>query len=81
MVLRGRVNNGVVVLEDASALPDGAEVSVSCPVTLDTVDENMTAQQRELLLSELERLRNLPNENPGDRVDASEHDRVLYGNP
>ncbi len=28
MVFRGRVKNGVVVLEDPKALPEGAEVSV-----------------------------------------------------
>ena len=32
MVIRGRVRNGVVVLDNPSALPEGAEVTVSYPV-------------------------------------------------
>ena len=78
MVIRGRVKNGVVVLDDASALPEGAEVSVSYPAALN--QDEMTDEERRRLLSELDRLRSLPNENPGDNFDASEHDRVLYGN-
>jgi len=31
MVIRGRVRNGVVVLQGGPALPDGLEVTVSCP--------------------------------------------------
>ena len=31
MVIRGRVKNGVIVLDNASALPEGAEVSISYP--------------------------------------------------
>jgi len=34
MVVSGRVHNGVVVLEDASALPEGAAVSVTYPASL-----------------------------------------------
>ncbi len=30
MVIHGHVHNGVVVLEDGAALPEGAEVTVSC---------------------------------------------------
>lgn len=32
MVVRGRVQNGVVVLPDDVALPEGTEVFVVCPV-------------------------------------------------
>jgi hypothetical protein len=81
MVIRGRVTNGVVVLDDASALPEGAEVSVSYPAAHDKSSEEMSEMQRRGLLGELERLRSLPNENPGDDFDAVEHDRLLYGNP
>ncbi len=31
MVIRGRVKNGVIVLDSTSALPEGAEVSISYP--------------------------------------------------
>lgn len=34
MVIRGRVKNGVIVLDDPSALPEGREVSVSYPAAL-----------------------------------------------
>jgi hypothetical protein len=33
MVIPGRVHNGVVVLEGASALPEGAAVTVTYPAT------------------------------------------------
>ena len=32
MVIRGRVKNGVIVVDDPSAFPEGAEVHVSYPV-------------------------------------------------
>jgi hypothetical protein len=32
MVIKGRVRNGVVVLESGSGLPEGAEVAVSYPL-------------------------------------------------
>ncbi len=34
MKIRGRVHNGVVVLEDGATLPEGAMVTVSCDVVL-----------------------------------------------
>jgi hypothetical protein len=34
MVIKGRVRNGVVVLENGSALPEGAEVAVSYPAPI-----------------------------------------------
>ena len=81
MVIRGRVKNGVIVVDDPTALPEGAEVSVSYPAVLNEASDKMVEEQRRSLLAEFERLRNLPNENPGDKFDAAEHDRVLYGNP
>jgi hypothetical protein len=36
MVIQGRVHNGVVVLEGAAALPEGAAVTVSYPAFTNT---------------------------------------------
>ena len=79
MVLHGRVANGVIVIEGNLPLPEGAAVSVSYPAAPLDQSAQVSLNGRQAALDELERLRNLPNENPGDDFDAADHDRELYG--
>ena len=68
MTYRGKVQHGVVVLEDAKALADGTEVRV------ERIDADQPALS-ESLLKLAGRAKGLPN-------DASRnHDHYLYGTP
>jgi hypothetical protein len=79
MVVPGRVENGVVVFEGGPMLPEGADVSIFYPAALTDGPSNSRDHGQSAVVRELERLRNLPNENPGDPFDAADHDRELYG--
>ena len=84
MVARGRVQNGVVVLEEGVRLPEGTAVTVlpepdvfesEVGVPSDRMTEDELRRYREALAE----IDSLPNENPGDTFSGAEHDRVLYG--
>jgi hypothetical protein len=79
MEIPGRVQNGVVVLENGSSLPDGTEVKVSVCDEAVRARDAMTAEERRRYLRALARIDAVPNENPGDTFGGAEHDRVLYG--
>jgi len=79
MVIRGRVQNGVIVLEDQVSLPEGAEVAVELCAAPEARGERMSEEQRQRLREVLQDFESLPNENPGDTFSGADHDRVLYG--
>ena len=79
MVIRGRIENGVVVLPSDVSLPEGTEVTVVVRAAPEAAGDVMTEQQRRRLREALRRIESLPNENPGDTFSGADHDRVLYG--
>jgi hypothetical protein len=81
MVIRGRIQNGVVVLDTAAAVPEGTEVSVVFPPAPEAANETMPDAERQRVLQIMDRIAALPDENPGDTFSGADHDRVLYGAP
>jgi hypothetical protein len=79
MVIRGRVQNGVVVLENDTSLPEGMEVTVVASAAIEAASDTMSEEQRKRYLEALRRIDALPNENPNDAFSGADHDRVLYG--
>jgi hypothetical protein len=70
MTYRGRVSNGVVVLEGVPPLPDGTMVSVE-PIEI--------AEQPPTIWDKLMRLSGRVEDLPDDA--AANHDHYLYGAP
>ncbi len=79
MVIHGRVQNGVVVLENEVSLPEGTEVTVVVRAPAEATGERMSDEQRRRLREARRHFESLPNENPGDTFSGADHDRVLYG--
>ena len=85
MVIPGRVQNGVVVLENSISLPEGTEVTVS--VRAEAVSapaestDRMSEDERRRIRAIMDRIAALPDENPGDTFSGADHDKVLYGKP
>jgi|CXWL01.1.fsa_nt_gi predicted DNA-binding antitoxin AbrB/MazE fold protein len=79
MVIRGRIENGVVVFQPGVSLPDGTEVSVVVGDAAKGAVHKMTEEQRRHLREALKHFESLPDENPGDAFRAADHDQVLYG--
>ena len=76
MTYRGRVKNGVVVLDDPTALPDGAEVSIR---QVRSAKRRGKGQRR---LTLYERLKPVIGKAKGFPPDASLNvDHYLYGAP
>jgi hypothetical protein len=81
MVIRGRIHNGVVVLETNTPLQEGMEVTVVVPAaSVGSIDTLSEAEQRRIL-EIMDHIAALPDENPGDTFSGADHDRVLYGAP
>ena len=84
MVARGRVQNGVVVLEEGVRLPEGAAVTVLpepgvSESKVGVPPDRMTEDELRRYRQALAEIQALPNENPGDTFSGADHDRVLYG--
>ena len=79
MVIRGRVENGVVILEQNTTVPDGTEVTVIISSNFNGSPEAMTDVERQKYREALDRLDALPNERPDDDFSGKHHDRALYG--
>ncbi len=79
MIIRGRVQDGVVVLENEVSLPEGTPVTVVVRAEPETMSERMSNEQRRALRETRQHFEALPNENPGDPFTGADHDRVLYG--
>jgi|HubBroStandDraft_6_1064221.scaffolds.fasta_scaffold1707066_1 hypothetical protein len=81
MVIRGRIQNGVVVLDAGADVPEGTEVSVTVPVAPQPANEVLPEAERQRILAVMDRIAAMPDENPGDTSSGRDHDRVLYGAP
>ena len=76
MPYHGHVENGVVVLDDAAKLPDGAQVQV------DLVPDQADAVQAELGPTLYERLESVIGKASGLPADAASNvEHYLYGQP
>lgn len=76
MTYRGHVENGVILLEDAPTLPEGAELEIR------VVAEELAEPQDQAVPSLYERLRPVIGMAKGLPADASENvDHYLYGHP
>ncbi len=78
VIVRGRVQNGVVVLEAAS-VPEGTEVAVVVPVGPSPASPAVPEAERQRIREVMDRIAVLPDEKPGDRFSGADHDKVLYG--
>lgn len=74
MVIRGRVNGGVVVLDDPKALPDGALVRIE-PLAEQLAEESDGRTVWDSLLEWSGCAKGLPSDL------AEQHDHYLYGTP
>ena len=82
MIARGRVQNGVVVLDDNVRLPDGTLVVVwpETPVsTQSATQESSPEEQHRRLLEAIDRIAALPLEGSSEPFRGADHDQVLYG--
>lgn len=78
MTYRGRIQNGVVVLEAGATIPEQTSVVV-IPET--PPDEGLVEPSRQQLLSQIARIATLPLEGSDDGFSGADHDQVLYGKP
>jgi hypothetical protein len=81
MVIRGRVQNGMIALESDILLPDGTEVVVTVRTGANADVDSMSEQDRRGVREIMDRIAALPDENPGDSFSGADHDRVLYAEP
>ncbi len=82
MVARGRVQNGVIVLENGVRLPEGTAVTVLPDSELarrdvDAVNDRMSDEERHALVAAFARIAVLPTEGSTEPFSARDHDRVL----
>ncbi|HEV8132113.1 MAG TPA: hypothetical protein VGQ81_12730 [Acidobacteriota bacterium] len=85
MAVRGRVQNGVVVLADGVRLPEGTAVTV----VPESVTEQPTPEGEGRILEEehrrvleiIDRIAALPIEGPKEPFSGADHDKILYGKP
>ncbi len=76
MVFRGHVENGAIHLDDAPALPEGADVEVRL------LSQDLAAGHDEEMPSVLETLKDFVGKAKGLPPDMSiNHDHYLYGMP
>lgn len=78
MTLRGKVKDGVIVLEGGASLPDGTEVTISAPAPSSGPDKSVE-EMKQKLLDLLQRIESEPCDLPSDL--AENHDHYLYGLP
>lgn len=83
-MVTGRVENGVVVLQDGAVLPEGTNVLVvpepaSEQAGLTETRDAISEQELQRVLSVLDRIASLPIEGSPERFSSAGHDRILYG--
>jgi hypothetical protein len=81
MVIRGRIQNGVVAFGSDVSLPEGMEVTVVIPAPSESGTESLPEAERKRISHIMDRIAALPDENPGDTFSGADHDKVLYGEP
>ena len=81
MVIRGRIQNGVVVLEAGIAAPEGAEVTVVVPAAPEPASKEILDAKQERVLQIMDRIAALPIEGADTPFSGADHDNLLYGKP
>ena len=82
MVIRGRIQNGVVVLDAPASVPEGTEVDVVVPAAPEAANEPIFVDaERQRVLQIMDRIAALPIEGMTDPFTGADHDKVLYGKP
>ena len=79
MVVRGRVKNGVIVLDDAVSLPEGAQVEVVVCSQPSQAGETMSSAEHERVKELLDRIAAMPIEGSDEPFSGADHDSILYG--
>ena len=82
MTLQGTIQNGVVVLDRATDLPEGTPVTVfvTPPQTAAPREqlERMSEVERLRVLAIIDRIASLPLEGSDEPFSGADHDKVLY---
>jgi len=81
MVIRGRIQNGVVVLEDEISLPEGTEVTVVVGAAPVAREQKMSEEEHRRILEIMDRIAALPVKGSPEPFSGADHDKVLYGKP
>jgi hypothetical protein len=81
MVIHGRVQGGVVVLENAVSLPEGTEVTVVVRAAPEPAGKTELDPERRRALEIMDRIAALPIEGENEPFSGADHDKVLYGKP
>jgi hypothetical protein len=81
MVIRGRIQHGVIALENGLSLPEGTSVTVLVPNDVASWADNLSDEERRRIRTIMDRITSQPDENPGDSFSGADHDRALYGEP
>ncbi len=81
MVIRGRVQHGVVVLDEQVSLPEGTEVTVVVRAAPESAGEVVPEAERRRVLEIMDRIAALPIEGMDEPFSGADHDKVLYGKP
>jgi hypothetical protein len=81
MIARGRVQNGVVVLDDNVRLPDGTLVVVwpEAPVSAQSATQESSPEEQHRRLEAIDRIAALPLEGSSEPFRGADHDQALYG--
>jgi hypothetical protein len=81
MVIRGRIRNGVVVLDADVSVPEGTEVTVVVPAAPEAASKEILDAERERVLQIMDRIAALPIEGADTPFSGADHDNLLYGKP
>jgi hypothetical protein len=85
MIARGRVQNGVVVLQDDAQLPEGTAVvvwpQVPIPAAETAQEGSSTEEHQRRFLEAIDRIASMPPEGSSDPFCGADHDQALYGQP
>ena len=81
MVIRGLVQNGVVVLPGDVSLPEGTEVTVTVRAPTEARGDQMSEAERRRILEIMDRIAALPIEGDDQPFSGADHDKVLYAEP
>jgi hypothetical protein len=79
MVILGRVQNGVVVLENDASLPEGTEVAVVVRAAPESAGKKELDRERQHALEIMDRIAALPIEGESQPFSGADHDSALYG--
>ncbi len=79
MVVHGRVKNGVIVLDEAVSLPEGARVEVVVRSQPGQAGETMSSAEHERMKELLDRIAAMPIEGSDEPFSGADHDSILYG--